>query len=187
LQHAGKIFLPLTQTSNFLVTVNSSVNFIIYCIFGEKFKRIFLRSMFELMGRDDYSQQNEIIRYPNNSTSSLHRNQSILLLQRAGAAASLLVQQGAVGNSSAILLPRGGSGASVAGRLRTGSVQSGPLYVNSCSELTRQENTTKEYVFCGLPSCANLAGSSYLRDKVFLLRSVGRNVYPDSKADDNYN
>lgn len=28
--------------SNFLVTINSSVNFIIYVIFGEKFKRIFL-------------------------------------------------------------------------------------------------------------------------------------------------
>ena len=31
----------LTQVSNLLVTLNSSVNFIIYCIFGEKFKRIF--------------------------------------------------------------------------------------------------------------------------------------------------
>ena len=31
----------LTQISNLLVTFNSSVNFIIYCIFGEKFKRLF--------------------------------------------------------------------------------------------------------------------------------------------------
>ena len=31
----------LTQISNLLVTMNSSVNFIIYCIFGEKFKRLF--------------------------------------------------------------------------------------------------------------------------------------------------
>jgi hypothetical protein len=31
----------LTQISNLLVTLNSSVNFIIYCIFGEKFKRLF--------------------------------------------------------------------------------------------------------------------------------------------------
>lgn len=32
----------LVKTSNMLVTINSSVNFIIYVIFGEKFKRIFL-------------------------------------------------------------------------------------------------------------------------------------------------
>jgi len=31
----------LTQISNLLVTLNSSVNFVIYCIFGEKFKRVF--------------------------------------------------------------------------------------------------------------------------------------------------
>ncbi|KAJ0180824.1 hypothetical protein K1T71_002909 [Dendrolimus kikuchii] len=34
---------PLVKTSNLLVTINSSVNFIIYVIFGEKFKRIFLK------------------------------------------------------------------------------------------------------------------------------------------------
>ena len=33
----------LNNFSNMLVTLNSSVNFIIYCIFGEKFKRIFLQ------------------------------------------------------------------------------------------------------------------------------------------------
>ncbi|XP_040578439.2 FMRFamide receptor [Lepeophtheirus salmonis] len=33
----------LTNLSNLLVTLNSSVNFIIYCIFGDKFKRIFLK------------------------------------------------------------------------------------------------------------------------------------------------
>jgi hypothetical protein len=31
----------LTQISNLMVTLNSSVNFIIYCIYGEKFKRLF--------------------------------------------------------------------------------------------------------------------------------------------------
>ncbi|GIY11039.1 FMRFamide receptor [Caerostris extrusa] len=34
--------LPLVRVSNLLVTVNSSVNFVIYCIFGRKFKRTFL-------------------------------------------------------------------------------------------------------------------------------------------------
>jgi hypothetical protein len=32
----------IVKTSNLLVTINSSVNFIIYVIFGEKFRRIFL-------------------------------------------------------------------------------------------------------------------------------------------------
>lgn len=34
---------PLVKTSNLLVTLNSSVNFVIYVIFGEKFKRVFLK------------------------------------------------------------------------------------------------------------------------------------------------
>lgn len=38
----GHIYDRLVKTSNLLVTINSSVNFIIYVIFGEKFKRIFL-------------------------------------------------------------------------------------------------------------------------------------------------
>ncbi|KAL7641811.1 UNVERIFIED_CONTAM: hypothetical protein RMT77_007685 [Armadillidium vulgare] len=33
----------LTMISNLLVTINSSVNFIIYCIFGQKFRRLFLQ------------------------------------------------------------------------------------------------------------------------------------------------
>lgn len=33
----------LVQTGNLLVTINSSINFIIYVIFGRKFKRIFLK------------------------------------------------------------------------------------------------------------------------------------------------
>ena len=33
----------LNNTSNLLVTFNSSVNLIIYCIFGHKFKKIFFK------------------------------------------------------------------------------------------------------------------------------------------------
>jgi hypothetical protein len=48
-----KIYDPLVKTSNLLVTINSSVNFIIYVIFGEKFKRIFLQLFCKgRMGRD---------------------------------------------------------------------------------------------------------------------------------------
>ncbi len=87
--------MPLTQTSNFLVTVNSSVNFVIYCIFGEKFKRIFLKAMCVLLGKENYSPPGEIIRYPNNSfvseavggggggtnsnNNSLYRTRSVLI------------------------------------------------------------------------------------------------------------
>lgn len=46
----------LVQAGNLLVTINSSVNFIVYVIFGRKFKRIFLRlfcsSKFFGPGRD---------------------------------------------------------------------------------------------------------------------------------------
>ncbi|XP_069183263.1 LOW QUALITY PROTEIN: FMRFamide receptor [Procambarus clarkii] len=33
----------LTNASNLLITINSSVNFIIYCIFGQKFRKLFLK------------------------------------------------------------------------------------------------------------------------------------------------
>ena len=33
----------MTRVSNLLVSLNSSVNFVIYCIFGDKFQRLFLR------------------------------------------------------------------------------------------------------------------------------------------------
>lgn len=51
------IFDHMIKTSNLLVTINSSVNFIIYVIFGEKFKRLFLllfchNSVFVITGRD---------------------------------------------------------------------------------------------------------------------------------------
>lgn len=39
----GIIIDQLVKTSNLLVTINSSVNFVIYVIFGEKFKRLFLK------------------------------------------------------------------------------------------------------------------------------------------------
>lgn len=39
----GMIIDQLVKTSNLLVTINSSVNFVIYVIYGEKFKRLFLK------------------------------------------------------------------------------------------------------------------------------------------------
>ncbi|KAG8189545.1 hypothetical protein JTE90_008505 [Oedothorax gibbosus] len=39
-----ELYIPaLVRVSNLLVTFNSSVNFAIYCIFGEKFRKVFLR------------------------------------------------------------------------------------------------------------------------------------------------
>ena len=43
LEMMGITIFMLTMLSNLLVTVNSSVNFIIYCIFGQKFRRLFLQ------------------------------------------------------------------------------------------------------------------------------------------------
>lgn len=53
----------LTNTGNFLVTVNSSVNFIIYCIFGQKFRRILIR-MFCRFGSKRSEEQLEESVYP---------------------------------------------------------------------------------------------------------------------------
>lgn len=39
----GVLIDELIKLSNLLVTINSSVNFVIYVIFGEKFKRLFLK------------------------------------------------------------------------------------------------------------------------------------------------
>jgi hypothetical protein len=57
----------------FEVTVNSSVNFVIYCIFGEKFKRIFLKSLCLMVGNT--SPSSDIVRYPH----SRHQAPLILL------------------------------------------------------------------------------------------------------------
>lgn len=48
--------------SNMMVTFNSSVNFVIYCIFGEKFKRVFCR-MFcsSLIRRNDNCPTNDFM------------------------------------------------------------------------------------------------------------------------------
>ena len=35
--------MPLIQVSNLLVTVNSSVNFFVYCTFGQKFRTVFMQ------------------------------------------------------------------------------------------------------------------------------------------------
>lgn len=49
----GDVPLEIVTISNLLVTLNSSVNFIIYVIFGEKFKRIFLQLFCEgRLGRE---------------------------------------------------------------------------------------------------------------------------------------
>ena len=62
-QHFGHQYHPLTQTNNLLVTINSSVNFIIYCIFGHKFKRIFLSLLCSLARGAARTNQAGLIRY----------------------------------------------------------------------------------------------------------------------------
>ena len=40
---ANRPIMPLIQVSNLLVTVNSSVNFFVYCTFGQKFRTVFMQ------------------------------------------------------------------------------------------------------------------------------------------------
>lgn len=86
----------LVQTGNLLVTINSSINFIIYVIFGRKFKRIFLKlfcsSKLFGPGRDSpefhYDEsivtnmtnielRNSIRHYHLNRSSTINRNNNI--------------------------------------------------------------------------------------------------------------
>jgi len=52
----------LTKINNLLVTLNSSVNFVIYCIFGDKFKRIFTNLFLSMLGRET-SGHGDLLRY----------------------------------------------------------------------------------------------------------------------------
>ncbi|XP_012243009.1 FMRFamide receptor [Bombus impatiens] len=87
----------LVQTGNLLVTINSSINFIIYVIFGRKFKRIFLKlfcnSKLFRPGRDSPEFQtydesivtnmtnielrNSIRHYHVNRSSTINRNNNV--------------------------------------------------------------------------------------------------------------
>ncbi|XP_016966787.1 FMRFamide receptor [Drosophila biarmipes] len=67
----------ITKISNLLITINSSVNFLIYIIFGEKFKRIFLLIFFKRrLSRD----QPDLIHYEssisNNGDGTLNHRSS---------------------------------------------------------------------------------------------------------------
>lgn len=42
----GLVDDQLVNVSNLLVTINSSVNFVVYVTFGEKFRRMFLKVIF---------------------------------------------------------------------------------------------------------------------------------------------
>merc|ERR1719192_1127136 len=62
LEHFGRVYHWLIATNNLLVTLNSSVNFVIYCIFGEKFKRIFTNLFLSMLGRET-SSHGDLLRY----------------------------------------------------------------------------------------------------------------------------
>ncbi|XP_054722389.1 FMRFamide receptor-like [Uloborus diversus] len=76
------IFLPpLVRVSNLLVTINSSVNFVIYCIFGRKFKRTFLvlfcKYPIQRVNYYDSFQGSTWIRFRTIKSSSGSLNQSV--------------------------------------------------------------------------------------------------------------
>ena len=58
----------LTQISNLLVTLNSSVNFIIYCIYGDKFKRLFCYIFCKKCGGAREENLQMLQRYPTTTT-----------------------------------------------------------------------------------------------------------------------
>ena len=68
--------IALNNVSNLLVTFNSSVNLVIYCIFGDKFKRIFCQLFCQrARGRRDGTNQDPFLtRYPIPPTISTTRN-----------------------------------------------------------------------------------------------------------------
>ena len=60
--------IALNNISNMLITLNSSVNFIIYCIFGDKFKRIFCKIFCPMISRRAGHHDQFMQRYPNRTT-----------------------------------------------------------------------------------------------------------------------
>lgn len=99
---------PLDQvvaTSNMLITVNSSVNFIIYVIFGEKFKRLFLKlfcshGWMSVGGRDSPDHDDSVVSNGDGRSFSL-RNSHMYHLHRTG---TTVVRNGSTtsGNSNSM-------------------------------------------------------------------------------------
>ncbi|XP_030571590.1 FMRFamide receptor [Drosophila novamexicana] len=95
----------VTKVSNLLITINSSVNFLIYIIFGEKFKRIFLLIFFKRrLSRD----QPDLIHYEssisNNGDGTINHRSSGRFsrhgTQRSTTTTYLVATGGGGGNSS---------------------------------------------------------------------------------------
>lgn len=76
-----EVNMKVVAISNLLVTVNSSVNFIIYVIFGEKFQRIFLKLFCE--GRIGHESPDGLMQ-DDSSFSNGDGNRSISRLSRHG-------------------------------------------------------------------------------------------------------
>lgn len=98
---------PLDQvvaTSDMLITVNSSVNFIIYVIFGEKFKRLFLKlfcshGWMGAGGRDSPDHDESVVSNGDGRNFSL-RNSQMYHLHRTG---TTVVRNGSTsGNSNSM-------------------------------------------------------------------------------------
>ncbi|XP_069689497.1 FMRFamide receptor [Periplaneta americana] len=98
----------VVATSNMLITINSSVNFIIYVIFGEKFKRLFLKlfcshGWLGVGGRDspDANTHDDSVVSNGDGRSYSLRNSHMCHLHRTGTS---IVRNGSTtnGNSSSI-------------------------------------------------------------------------------------
>lgn len=95
----------VTKVSNLLITINSSVNFLIYIIFGEKFKRIFLLIFFKRrLSRD----QPDLIHYE----SSISNNGDGTINHRSSGRFS---RHGTQRSTTTYLVATGGGGGNCVG------------------------------------------------------------------------
>mgnify|MGYP001791335475 FL=1 len=62
----------LSLFRNFTVTLNSAVNFILYCAFGQKFRRVFLRIFCKKWAKDHYRSVSERTAFTTNGSSTAH-------------------------------------------------------------------------------------------------------------------
>lgn len=62
----------LSILRNFTVTLNSAINFILYCAFGQKFRRVFLRVFCKKLTKDSFRSVSERTAFTTNGSSSVH-------------------------------------------------------------------------------------------------------------------
>ncbi|XP_030372787.1 FMRFamide receptor [Scaptodrosophila lebanonensis] len=135
----------IAKISNLLITINSSVNFLIYIIFGEKFKRIFLLIFFKRrLSRD----QPDLIHYEssisNNGDGTTHRSSG--RFSRHGTQRSTtttyLVTTGGSNSLNNVRLTQVGGSPGIVKIKRNRAPSPGPVVYYPAREMQRSASTT---------------------------------------------